>query len=180
MKALILSLTLFTVSSFAYTPLDIKPGLWEYKTDTDAMMDAMLANVPEAQREMVKQMMKSKGGAAMAGQLNKPIYQCHTAEMIKDPEGVFEAQKKQNPDMAKCDFKMLSSGKTKANFKLKCTEKGDITVTVKTQGKTKQIIETKMDYPQPNTKIKSTATWVSSDCSKETKKIKKPKVEIPQ
>ena len=168
MKFLLLSLSLISLSTFAVTPLDIKAGLWKYETDTDSMMDSMLATVPEAQREMVKQMMKSKGGAGMAAQINKPIFQCHTEEMIKDPQGVFEAQKKQNPEMSKCDFKMVSSSSTKAKFKLNCEQTGNMVVSVKTEGKEKQIIETTMSKG-PMKNIKSTATWVGTDCSKATK-----------
>lgn len=172
MKYLALCLSIISLSSFAYTPLDIKPGLWEYKTDTSAMMEAMLANVPEAQREMVKKMMKSKQGAGMAAQINKPIYQCQTAEMIKDPQAVYESQKKQNPKMSNCDFKMLSSSKSKAEFKVTCDEgemKGDIKVKIEAKSRTKQVIESEMPFPQAGTKVKSIATWVSDDCSKATK-----------
>jgi hypothetical protein len=172
MKFFLLTLCLISFSSLATTPLDIKAGLWKYETDTDAIMDSMLATVPEAQREMVKQMMKSKEGAGMAAQINKPIYQCHTEQMIKDPQGVFEAQKKQNPKMANCAFKMVSSSSTKARFKLNCEQTGDMEVSVKTEGQEKQIIETTMKKG-PMKSIKSTATWVGTDCSKATK-LEKP------
>ena len=64
---IILSLFVFASTAYASTPLEMKYGYWEYKTDlssTPMMKQAMasLKNLPKAQREQIMKKMGAAGG----------------------------------------------------------------------------------------------------------------------
>lgn len=159
MKLILLSAFSLSLSA-AYTPLDIKPGLWEYTTDTSAIMDQTLANIPEAQREMVKKMM-----AKSAGVMIKPVKVCQTKEMINDPQGVFKQQMANNPKMKECKYDILKSSKSYAKIKFNCKDGIGAEVEVNVKSPTEQITTANTSYPTPNTVIKTVGKWISNDCS---------------
>jgi hypothetical protein len=145
----------FSLPLYAFTPLDMKPGLWEFTTDTSAIMEQALAKIPEAQREMVKKMM-AKSTEAMI----KPVKTCQTKEMISDPEGVFKQD---------CKYEVLKSSKTYAKVKFSCKEGINAEVEVNVKSPTEQISTVKTNQLNTDNKIKTVGKWISSDCSGETK-----------
>jgi hypothetical protein len=154
----------FSLPLYAFTPLDMKPGLWEFTTDTSAIMEQALAKIPEAQREMVKKMM-AKSTEAMI----KPVKTCQTKEMISDPEGVFKQQVASNPKMKDCKYEVLKSSKTYAKVKFSCKEGINAEVEVNVKSPTEQISTVKTNQLNTDNKIKTVGKWISSDCSGETK-----------
>ncbi len=159
-------LLLFSLSLplYAFTPLDMKPGLWEFTTDTSAIMEQALAKIPEAQREMVKKMM-AKSTEAMV----KPVKTCQTKEMISDPEGVFKQQVASNPKMKDCKYEVLKSSKTYAKVKFSCKDGISAEVEVNVKSPTEQISTVKTNQLNNDNKIKTVGKWISNDCSSVTK-----------
>lgn len=149
-----------------FVPLGMKPGLWEYKTDlgTSDLLEQALANVPKAQRAMVKKMMASKMKT-----MNKPVQQCLTAEELNDPESHFKKAQK-DKDMKDCEMKVAKSTDKFFQGTYTCPSKNykvKMKITVKSPKKT--FTEINMPYPgQPNKKITSVGTWLST-CSKKKK-----------
>lgn len=165
---------------FAYTPLDIKPGMWVYKTDPSAIIEAALEKVPEAQRQMVKMMMEKMGQDKMPG---TTVYQCQTEEIVKDPEAMFKQQAKSNDKMKDCDFKVTKSTKTEAQFNLTCPN--GVNAKVKMLVKNSKEHTTYATVKMPNgqfqvNEVKTLGTWVGTDCSKvEALNKESMKVEVP-
>ncbi len=183
-KVIALISSLFTTTLLAYTPLDIKPGMWVYKTDPSAVIESALANVPEAQRAMVKTMMEKMGKDKMPG---TTVYQCQTKEIINDPEAIFKQQAKGNDKMKDCDFKVVESTKKKAAFTLKCPNglNANVRIVVKSSTEHDTYAKVKMPEAPQDTEMKTTATWKGSDCSKveelnkEAMKISIPNIGFP-
>lgn len=175
---LILALALTISTSFAYTPLDLKPGLWKYETDPSSIINAALENVPEAQRAMVKAMMEKMGKDKMPG---STVYACQTAEILKDPEAMFKQQAKNNEKMQDCDFKITESSKKKAVFKLTCKSGVNADVKMVVDNPKKHTSFAKMKLPQMNnkeTEIKTVGTWTSDDCSN-VEELNKKSMQMP-
>lgn len=165
-------------TSFAYTPLDLKPGLWKYETDPTSLIESALANVPEAQREMVKAMMEKMGKDKIPG---TTVYACQTAEILKDPEAMFKQQAKNNEKMKDCEFKVKESSEKKAIFNLTCKNGVNAHVSMVVQNPKKHTSLAKMKLPQMNnkeTQVKTVGTWAGSDCSK-LEQLNKKSMEIP-
>lgn len=175
---LILALILTISTTFAYTPLDLKPGLWKYETDPSSIIEGALANVPEAQREMVKMMMEKMGKDKIPG---TTVYACQSEEILKDPEAMFKQQAKSNKDMQDCDFKITESSKKKAVFKLTCKNGVNADVSMMVQNPKKHTSVAKMKLPQmgnKETEVKTIGTWTSSDCSN-VEELNKKSMQMP-
>lgn len=156
---LILSLLFFTTSVFAITPLDMKLGYWEYKIDlgSSPMMKkamASLSKLPKAQRE---QIMKKMGASAGI----KKTYTCFTAKDMKN------WKKKINGSMDKDGCKIVVMKSTKKVYQAvrKCENgKGNIEMLFKMLNDKEGESFVKMPMsPKP---IKTSMTWVSSNCPK--------------
>lgn len=153
---LLLSFLLLSSPLYAakYEPLDIKAGLWRYEIVENSAIDSMLAKVPEAQREMMKNMLK--------GQM-KSYDTCQTKEMLQDPEGKFKEVANKEPKMKGCDFVVVKSSKKYNHSKIKCPTEDyntDIKINVISQTEQKQTVVT--NTPTPNSKLVVKATWVGN------------------
>lgn len=157
---IILSLLLLSTSTFAakFKPLDVKAGLWRYEIVENSAIDKMLEKVPEAQREMMKSMLKGK---------MQSFESCQTPEMLKDPEGKFKEAVAKNPELKGCEFNILKSSASYNHSKIKCPNKShdsDIQIKVVNTKEQQQTVVT--NTPSPNSKIVIKATWVG-DCKEE-------------
>ncbi|MFT6067966.1 MAG: hypothetical protein ACJAT2_002543 [Bacteriovoracaceae bacterium] len=168
MKYIILTLFIIPSLSLAATkmvPLDMKPGLWEYKTDigTDSIMAQAMANIPEAQRAMMKKMLEAK-----MKDVNKPVKQCLTLDQIKNPEKQFKEALTKNDNMKDC--KMLAKKSTDKLFEgnLNCPKSGrNIYIKVVVKSPKHIINDVKMPMGGGSPKlIQSVGRWISSSCPK--------------
>ncbi|MCR9203583.1 MAG: DUF3617 family protein [Halobacteriovoraceae bacterium] len=155
-----LALLLLSTSTFAvkFKQLDIKAGLWRHEIVENSAIDKMLEKVPEAQRAMMKSMMKEKMNSYDA---------CQTPEMLKDPEGKFKEAVAKKPEMKGCEFVILKSSSKYNHSKIKCPEKKlnmDIKIEVLNEKEQKQTVLT--NVPQPNSNIVVRARWVG-ECKEE-------------
>jgi hypothetical protein len=176
--ALNIALAFTVTTSFAYTPLDLKPGLWRYETDASNLIESALSNVPESQRAMVKAMMEKMGKDKMPGTI---VYACQSEEVLKNPEKMFKQQAQNNKDMQDCDFKITESSKKKAVFKLTCKNGVNANVRMIVENEKKHSSFAKMRMPQMNnkeTEIKTSGSWVGPDCSN-VEKLNKEATKIP-
>ncbi len=105
MKNILFATLLLTVTSaFAETeivPLDVDPGYWESNTELvfNKEIDDMLANLPESQRTLMKEMMKSKA-------VVPTVKTCITDESYTD----FEKDFKESMDNAEgCEMTLKES-----------------------------------------------------------------------
>lgn len=169
MKFLILTLLAIPTISLAATsfvPLDMKPGLWEYTTDlgTDSIMAQAMANVPEAQRAMMKKMLAGK-----MKDLNKPVKQCLTIDQIKNPEKQFKEAMTKNKGMKDCKLTAKKSTSKVFEGNLNCPSKGH-NIYMKVVVKSSKLIHNDVTMPVgagPARKIKSIGRWLSTKCPKE-------------
>lgn len=168
MKYLILTLFILPTLSFAATkmvPLDMKPGLWEYKTDigTDSIMAQAMANIPQAQRAMMKKMLQAK-----MKDVNKPVKQCLTTDQINNPEKQFKEALTKNDNMKDC--KMLAKKSTSKLFEgnLNCPKSGrNIYIKVIVKNSKHIINDVKMPMGGGAPKlIQSVGRWISASCPK--------------
>lgn len=157
---ILLSLFLLSTSAFAvkFEKLNIKPGLWRHEIIENSAIDKMLEQVPEAQRAMIKNMMKGK---------MKSYDACQTPAMLNDPEGKFKEAVAKKPEMKGCEFVILKSSSKFNHSKIKCPEKSlnmDIKIEIVSEKEQKQTVVT--NIPQPNSNLVIRALWVG-ECKEE-------------
>ena len=100
-----------------FTPLAVKPGLWEATVTTKMQLpDAMLSQVPPDRRAQMEAMMTGRGGQPMT------VKSCLTKEALSHALD-FGAQQRKN-----CQYKLVSSSSTKQEADVECTsDRGKIT-----------------------------------------------------
>ncbi len=100
-----------------FTPLEVKPGLWEATVTTKIQLpDAMLANIPPERRAQMETMMAGRGGQPSA------IKSCLTKESLSRALNFNTDQKKI------CQYKLVSSSPTKQQVDIECTsDRGKLT-----------------------------------------------------
>ncbi len=100
-----------------FTPLEVKPGLWEATVTTKMQLpEAMLANVPPDRRAQMEAMMAGRGGQPTA------VKSCLTKESLSRALNFNADQRKT------CDYKLVSSSATKQQVEIQCTsDRGKLT-----------------------------------------------------
>lgn len=159
MKLSLILCALLSLSTFAskFKALNIKEGLWRYEIIENSAVDSLLAKVPEAQRKMMKEMMKAK---------MKSYDACQTKDMLQDPEGKFKEAVSKNPDMKDCEFEVIKSSKEFNHSKIKCPKQNNnMDIKVKVISETEQEQTVISNLPTPDTKIVVRAVWVGA-CEK--------------
>jgi hypothetical protein len=96
-----------------FTPLGLKPGLWEMTMSTKMQLsEAMLANIPPDRRAQMEAMMS--GGAGMAPTVVKS---CLTRDSLSRALNLSADQKKT------CQYNLVSSSATRQEVNIECTMK---------------------------------------------------------
>lgn len=159
MKTLIMMLLVISAyqarAEVELVPLDMALGYWETNSEMD--VEAMLANLPKEQREMMRGMMSSKMQIPV-------IKQCITKEFLED----MEKQMKQSYKSAgsDCDLEVVTSNAQEFNGVLTCAGgKSTITISTRTLG-SKRIesqVTANMDGMGQNN-IKTVGEWKSATC----------------
>src|SRR5690606_1772779 len=167
--ASILSLTLMATPALALN-LDMTPGLWEHSftmtSENGELEKAMremqkqLANMPEAQRKMIEEMLASQG--ISKGADGTSVKMCMTKEQIERVE--------QHQQDEYCTQEIIEQGKNKYKINFNCTGNppvhgsgemhlinpknytGNSTFTTETQGK-KEVMT-----------MSQVGKWLSADC----------------
>ena len=100
-----------------FTPLGLKPGLWEATTTTKIQLsEAMLANIPPDRRGQMEAMMNGRAGQPMV------VKSCLTKESLSKALN-FNSDQKKN-----CQYNVVSSSATKQQVDVACTtDKGRTT-----------------------------------------------------
>lgn len=136
-------------------PLDMELGYWETNSQMD--VEAMLANIPKEQREMLRGMMSSKMKIPV-------IKQCITQKTLED----MEKQMKESFDSAgsDCDLDVMKSTDQEFNGVLTCAG-GKTTMTIETRVINTKRIESQVvaemgGMGQNN--IKTVGEWKSATC----------------
>ena len=135
-------------------PLDMELGYWEMTTELD--IDAMLANIPEEQRAMMRGMMTSK--------MKMPVVkQCITQDTLND----LEAQMKKSFKSAgnDCDLKVTKS--TSQEFAGVLTCAAGATMTISTKSINSKRHESQINAAMGdmgNNNIKTIGEWKSATC----------------
>jgi len=122
MKYLLVFFMLHT--TFAYSALNMKPGLWKVKMvmksdgkeiDASSEMQKAMAKMPEAQKKKMMEMMgKMKSGIAQDGGMQV----CYSKAVLDTPENLSK-QKDQNK---KCDTKVVTQTPSKVVTNFKCED----------------------------------------------------------
>ncbi|MCB0348908.1 MAG: DUF3617 family protein [Bdellovibrionales bacterium] len=166
MKSFLIVL-LFTPSAFA-TSFNVTPGLWEIhstvevdgkKYDPQAEMKKAMANIPEAQKKQMMEMMKSmnKENDVISSLTMNNL--CITNEMLKDGS-LLKTDKKD-----KCDFKIKTHTSTKlvGDFKCKDGAKGSVDWTGVNSKSYKGVIDA-TDARGKRAKINYQSKFINSKC----------------
>ena len=159
MKYIATLLLFLSQSIFAATPLDMKLGYWEYKTDlgSSPMMKqalASLSKLPKTQRDQVMKKMGMVGGV-------KKTYNCFTTEDMKNWEEKISGK----ANSAGCKMIVSKSTKTQYQAIRKCKNEDEniqISVTMKNNKSGNSVVT----MPGVSNSIKSEMTWISSSCTK--------------
>jgi hypothetical protein len=168
---LLLPLACFAADDF--TPLDVKPGLWETTVSTQAKgippapPDVMARLTPE-QRAQAEAAAKARGGV---GQQTRLIKACLTADDLKKPFTL-------NDDAhAACQRTVISSSAKNEDVHFECIKGqvrsiGDIHVEAVSPESTKGSSQYKSGDGTRATDAKVTFTgrWIGADCGPFTKK----------
>ena len=150
-----------SVLGVSLKPMAIEPGLWKSQTEMKGgFIEKALANIPESQRAMVKEMLKSKMEA------QNPITEaCFTKEMVNNPQKAYEEQ------MAKqqsgCKIVVKESSSTKFVGTVECQE-NKLSSTFTWKVIDKKTTETYLNARGPggiDQKIKVISKWVQSKCT---------------
>jgi hypothetical protein len=136
-------------------PLDMELGYWETTSQMD--IEAMLASIPEEQREMMRGMMSSKMKIPV-------INQCITQATLND----MEAQMKESFKSAgnDCDLKVNKSTSQEFNGVLTCAG-GATKMTISTKSVNSKRIESQVMANMGGmgeNKIKTIGEWKSATC----------------
>lgn len=137
-------------------PLDMEPGYWETSTEileSEAMQN-ILASVPEAQREQVRAMMKSKTTIPVTKQ-------CVTAESFDNFEEKF---KEAMGGQSSCQFDITLSTSKEFRGVLDC---GEFVTTVHTKAINSKRQETEAVSSAGalgDTKMRGVTVWKSATC----------------
>ena len=101
-----------------FTPLAVKPGLWEATVTTQMQLpDAMLANLPPERRAQMQ--------AMMAGRMGQPnvVKSCLTKDSLSKALNFGATGEKRN-----CQFNLVTSSATKQQADIECTsDRGKVT-----------------------------------------------------
>ncbi|HZH56198.1 DUF3617 family protein [Yanghanlia caeni] len=153
------------------TPLvDREPGLWEITFSRESPMAAMmkemqaaLAQMPEAQRKQMEEMMQQSGASLAHPDV---IRECVTPEMAK---GEFQPPM-DDPDMQCSDMKW-KGGASEGTFSLVCTHedgkwaiKGRVWDATARHYKSEMTMTGTVSGEPMNMTIGHEANWVSADC----------------
>lgn len=161
MKALtILSLALASLTANAeqkIVPLDIEPGYWKTTAEIEhsqAVKD-MLANLPEAQREMVMKQMESS-------MQNNTSKQCVTEESIKDMDSLIrESLGSQGSD---CEIQVSKSTSTEMIAEVKCQGVSTVLHNKVINSKRQETVATSSVPGMGDTKVNMVVEWESETC----------------
>lgn len=136
-------------------PLNMKPGHWVTTTDTSALVEKMLANVPKESHELVKEMMPEKMASS------KRSDQCITPEILEN----FDKQMKDNFSGNKeCSFNVSESTREKFVAEIKCPGSTNLITTNVINSKRNESIVTTKAEGESTTTITSISEWKSDVC----------------
>jgi hypothetical protein len=101
-----------------FTPLDVKPGLWEATVTTKIQLpDALLANVPPERRAQMEAMMAGRGGQPNV------VKSCLTKDSLSRAINFGAADQRRT-----CQYKLVTSTSTKQEADVECTsDRGKLT-----------------------------------------------------
>ena len=100
-----------------FTPLAVKPGLWEVTMTAKVQLsEAMLANIPPDRRAQMEAMMAGRGGQPTV------VKSCLTKEKLSKALDFASDAKKT------CQYKLVTSSATKQELEVQCTANGKTTV----------------------------------------------------
>lgn len=141
-----------------FTPLALKPGLWEATVTTQMQLpDAMLANLPPERRAQMQ--------AMMAGRMGQPsvVKSCLTKESLSKALNFGATGEKRN-----CQFNLVTSSTTKQQADIECTsDKGKVTGSMTFEALTAESGRVTMRMSQDNgTKMDITVNtkYLGPDC----------------
>ena len=159
MKKATLFLLLLSTSLIANASKIVAPnmdlGHWITITDTSAMVEQMLANVPESSRAMVKEMMQKQM------QKNSTNEQCITKETLEN----FDEQLKETfAKQQNCDFDIVESTRTKFVGDLNCSGSKMRVVTNVIDSKRNETKITTRVAGTKETTVTSMSKWQSATC----------------
>lgn len=157
-KLLLLVLTCLSTSALAeskITPPDVELGLWVTKTDTSALVEQALKQVPAEMHDMMRGMIEKQMEAS------SNVEQCFTQELL---ESFDEQMKKSLANQPKCNLDIIESTSKKLVAETNCD--GNL-IKITTDVINSKQIDTKIEgnfTGQGEAVIKSTAKWQSSSC----------------
>lgn len=135
--------------------LNMKLGHWVTTTDTSALVDKMLANMPEESRAMVKEMMQKEMESS-----NKSD-QCITAEVLENFDKKLKETFSGNKE---CSFNVSESTSEKFVADIECPgSKNNIVTNVINSKRNESTITTKAAGVDSTT-ITSVSEWQSDIC----------------
>lgn len=149
----------YTVADVELVPLNMELGYWETTTQIEAneIMTNMLANLPEAQRAAINEMMKSKMKLPVVKQCVTEATFKNMAAQIKDSLSNYDAT--QN-----CELQVVSSTSETFSGVLACAEHlTTVTTSVINSKRHETDVSTNMGGLGQN-KIKTTGKWISATC----------------
>lgn len=156
------------------TPLDVKLGLWETKTQHQmggmgnvpalpAIPPETLAKMPPEQRARVEAMMKGRAAGALGGMITKT---CITREQLDNPMAFSRGDHS-------CTQKVISSSSSRWQVRIDCNENshkmtGNLTVERidSTHIKGNMVAKGGMEEHPVDMKMSFESTWLSTDCGK--------------
>ena len=151
----LIAMTSHAQAEIDFVPLDMELGYWEITTEMN--LDDMLANVPAAQREMMREMMKSKVTIPV-------VKQCITKETFKNmKKEMMENFKSAGND---CTLKVLSSSSQEFSAVVTCADNA-LKTTIDTKAinskRHESVIVSNM-AGAGNNNIKTIGEWKSATC----------------
>lgn len=167
MKLLILITLLFSPFALASDTFNVKTGLWNINTTIEsdgkvinpqAEVQKVLAQIPEAQRAQMMEMMKGAQKQTGAGFLNMDLSKiCITKDMLD------QGKMMENKD---CDFKVTTKTASKlvGNFTCKDGTKGDVDWTVISSTQYKGVMNG-TDKNGKKAKVNYQAKFIKDKCS---------------
>jgi hypothetical protein len=101
-----------------FTPLAVKPGLWEATASTKMQLsEAMLANIPPDRRAQMEAMMAGRMGQPMV------VKSCLTKESLSKALNFGATDQRKN-----CQYNLVNSTSTRQQVEIVCTtDKGKLT-----------------------------------------------------
>jgi hypothetical protein len=147
--------TPLTVNATDIETLNMKLGHWVTTTDTSALVEKMLANVPKESRAMVKEMMQKKMESSNTAD------QCITSEILEN----FDKQIKETFSTNKeCSFDVSESTSDKFAAEITCPGSTNSIITNVISSKRNESTITTKVAGVDSTTITSVSEWKSEVC----------------